>query len=196
MERFFNKMRLLSPDGPSAYIIMFISGLLVFTLIFRYCCRKRAIKNRKDEYEELLQQVASLLLEKNQWEEEATQLIEHNHNLQKSNTRLRKRNLEDIDEENNQLFHDVALLSLENKQCEEKNKKLKEEIKHLLQTVGEIRGGTNKSCSEENKLLLQGYGTLLEENENLKSRNTRLTEHVDWLSHENRGTQRKDCNVS
>ncbi|XP_018091056.1 tropomyosin-1 isoform X2 [Xenopus laevis] len=199
MEQIFSKMRLLSPEslhGLWASMIMIVPGLLAFILIFRYCCRKRPIKNINDEYEELVQQVASLLLEKKQWEEEATQLIEHNHNLQQSNIRLRKRNLEDADEENNQLFHDVALLSLENKQYEEQNKKSKEEIKKLLQTLGEIRGGTNKSSSDENKLLLQGYGALLEENENLKLRNMRLAEHVNWLSHPNRGTQQKDCNVS
>lgn len=120
------------------------------------------------EHEHLLQDVALLMLENSELEEDTTHLIVENYEMAQSMAAMRERNMADVSEENNQLFHDVAMLTLENCQMQETNRCQAEENRNMLQTIAELGDRQPPASHGDVSDLRSRMSTLQEENTRLK----------------------------
>ncbi|KAM5125938.1 uncharacterized protein ACMZJ9_021262 [Mantella aurantiaca] len=191
-----HKAWLYLAQQPVMTTLAFLCVIAALAFLYRVLCDRRLQR----EHEQLLQDVASLTLEKAQLEEDSLHLIEKNYKLTQRMAALRERNLSDASEENNQLFHDVALLTLEKQEIQEKNEFLQTENQNLLQTVAQLSARKPPETNEDSSQMWQNYAGLLDENEKLKNQNENLHLQRDqalrYYQHMDRSQPRNTCPVS
>ncbi|XP_069604822.1 uncharacterized protein [Ranitomeya imitator] len=162
-------------------------------------------RRQRQEHEALLQDVALLMLENAELEEDTTHLIVENYKMSKNMAAIRQRNVADISEEHNQLFHDVALLTLENQQMQEtsqrlteENQNLTEENQNLLRTIAQLSERQTPAYHDDVLQLRSRVSDLKNENQTLKHKYETLTvqEHHRHIYSPARKQANTQCVVS